>query len=102
MANQYVNKVKLGSETLIDLTGDDVTRGDVLQGVKFHLPSGEPTTGTGSGGTPTTQAKTATPTLQQQVISPDSGYDYLTQVTVNAIPVTRTDNSAGGVTVTIG
>lgn len=51
MANQYVNKVqKSTGETLIDLTGDNVTAADVLQGVIFHLPSGEPSVGTGSGG----------------------------------------------------
>lgn len=49
------------------------------------------------------QAKTATPTFSQQVITPTSPtYNYLTQVTIAAIPVTRADNAAGGVTVTIG
>ena len=46
MANEYRNKVIYGGQTLIDLTPDDVTRADVLSGKKFHLPSGEPTTGT--------------------------------------------------------
>jgi len=46
MANQYKNKIIYGGTTLIDLTVDDVTRSDVLSGKKFHLPSGEPTTGT--------------------------------------------------------
>lgn len=50
----------------------------------------------------TVQAKTATPSASQQVITPDSGYDYLSQVTVAAIPYTETANSAGGITVTIG
>ena len=44
--NQYKNKIIYGGQTLIDLTGDDVKRSDVLSGMKFHLPSGEPTTGT--------------------------------------------------------
>lgn len=39
------NKVIYGGEVLIDLTGDTVTRADVLSGVQFHLPSGEITTG---------------------------------------------------------
>lgn len=48
------------------------------------------------------QSKTATPTFSEQVISPDTGYTHLTQVTVSAIAVTYSDNSAGGKTVTIG
>lgn len=48
------------------------------------------------------QAKTATPKSTAQTISPDSGYNYLSQVTVAKIPYVETDNSAGGKTVTIG
>lgn len=47
-------------------------------------------------------AKTVTPSKDQQVVLPDEGYDYLSQVTVNAIPYVETENSAGGITVTIG
>ena len=47
MANEYINKVVLSSgETLIDLTGDDVTAASVLKGKIFHLPSGQSATGT--------------------------------------------------------
>lgn len=48
------------------------------------------------------QSKTATPATEQQVITPDEGYNYLSQVTVEAIPYTESENSAGGLTVTIG
>ena len=50
MPNQYVNKVMLGSETLLDLTGDTATAADVVAGKTFHLASGAPATGTGSAG----------------------------------------------------
>ena len=194
MSNQYKNKVIYGGNTLIDLTIDDVTRSDVLTGKKFHLPSGEPTTGTctydadtsdanattsdiltgKSGyvngakvngsmtnngsvtGTITTkaqqytvptgyhdgggkvsistteqnkiiagniksgvtilgvegtytgeaisaQSKTATPTFSQQTVLPDANYDYLSQVTVNAIPLTESATSGTtGYTITVG
>lgn len=195
MANQYINKVIYGGNTLIDLTTDTVTATDVLTGVKFHLPSGAAGTGTcaydvdSSGATATVaevlatktfakggqiltgtmpnrgavtgsistkaqeytiaqgyhdgsgkvsiasteqaklipenirdgvtilgiegtmsgsedvhaQTKTVTPAVTAQTVLPDSPtYNYLTQVTVNAIPYTETDNAAGGKTVTIG
>ena len=58
-------------------------------------------TGTYTGEGVTAQAKTATPYTTQQVILPDAGYDYLSQVTVNAITYTETPN-AYGTTVQIG
>lgn len=42
------------------------------------------------------QSKTVTPTTNQQVVTPDSGYDYLSQVTVEKIPYKEELNSAGG------
>ncbi len=50
------------------------------------------------------QAKTATPKTAAQTILPDStgGYNYLSQVTVEAIPYNESENPQGGLTVTIG
>lgn len=194
MANEYVNKVVYGSETLIDLTGDTAVASDVLGGKKFHLKSGAQATGTctydantqdatagaaeilatktayvagnkitgtmpnrgaqtgsissktqsvtiqqgyhdGSGSVSIASAeqakiiatnirqgvtilgvegsmsgtedmdiepaKTVTPSTVAQTILPSSGYDGMAQVNVEAIPVTRTDNAQGGVTVSI-
>lgn len=53
------------------------------------------------GSTVTAEAKEVTPTFAEQTVLPD-GADYLSQVTVKAIPVTYTENAAGGQTVTIG
>lgn len=47
------------------------------------------------------QSKTVTPTKNGLTVQPDQGYNYLTEVAVNAIPYTETPNAAGGVTVTI-
>lgn len=193
MANQYVNKVIYGGQTLIDLTGDTVTASDILTGKKAHDKSGAQITGTcsydadtsdanataaeilatktayvagskitgsmpnrgavtgtitnktqqytiqngyhdGSGkvsissteqakiiatnirqgvtilgveGTMSgsedvhAQTKTVTPATTAQTVTPDTGYNYLTQVTVNVIPYVETDNASGGITVTI-
>lgn len=59
-------------------------------------------TGTYSGEAITAQTKSATPSWSQQTIQPDTGYDYLSAVTVAAIPIAYSDNAAGGQTVTIG
>lgn len=52
--------------------------------------------------TPVLQEKIVTPSTSAQEITPDSGYDGLSKVTVNAISYTETENEAGGITVTIG
>lgn len=49
----------------------------------------------------TAQSKSVTPSRSEQVILPDASYDYLSQVTVAAIPYATSDNAAGGQTVTI-
>lgn len=59
-------------------------------------------TGSYSGESARVQSKSATPSFTQQTILPDSGYDYLSQVTVGVIPVTYADNAAGGQTCTVG
>ncbi len=58
--------------------------------------------GTYTGEAISAQSKSATPSFSQQTILPDSGYDYLSQVTIAAIPVVTTPNAAGGNTVTVG
>ena len=85
-------KVGISSTEQAKLVANNIKAGITILGVE----------GTYAGEAVTVQAKTATPSTSQQVITPDANYDYLSQVTVAAIPYTETDNSAGGVTVTIG
>ena len=58
-------------------------------------------TGTYTGEAISAQSKNATPTSSQQTITPDAGYDYLSQVVIAAIPYTETINAAGGYTASI-
>lgn len=58
--------------------------------------------GSYSGEGVTAQAKSVTPYLSAQTVLPDSGYDYLSQVSVGAIEISYADNPGGGKTVTIG
>lgn len=47
------------------------------------------------------QSLTVVPKINEQVVLPEEGFNYLTQVTIAAIPYSEADNSAGGITVTI-
>lgn len=47
------------------------------------------------------QAKSATPSTKAQTFLPDTGFNCLSQFTVEAIPYTETQNASGGMTVTI-
>ena len=86
-------KVSIVSTEARKLIPENIRQGVTILGVEGTMSGSEDVHA---------QTKTATPTTSQQVIVPDSGYNYLTQVTVNAIPYTETANAAGGLTATIG
>lgn len=87
-------KAQIDSTSATNLTATNIRNGVTILGVEGTL-SGEDTLTVG--------AASATPSSSQQVITAASlSYDYITQVTVAAIPYVESDNSAGGVTVTIG
>lgn len=63
---------------------------------------GSQTPASNNTGTAKMQKKTATPTQTTQVVTPDTGYDGLSSVTVSAIPYEESDGESGGTTVNIG
>lgn len=71
---------------------------EVKEGEQYTIQpgyySGGSVAGVAGGGNYNLQAKTVTPTKQQQAISPDAGYYGLSGVTVNAIPSNYNDTSA--------
>ena len=84
--------VSLDATESAKLIGGNIKSGVTILGVE----------GTFSGESVTAQTKSVTPTMSVQTVLPDEGFDYLSQVEVAAIPVTYSDNSAGGQTCTIG
>lgn len=86
-----------GSVAIDSTEQDKIVPGNIKSGVEILG-----VTGTYSGEAITAQSKSVTPTTSAQTVQPDSGYDYLSAVTVAAIPYTESDNAAGGKTVTIG
>lgn len=85
--NQYINKVIYGGQTLIDLTADDVTRASVLSGIKFHLPSGEATTGTCDYDANTSDANA----VAAEILATKTAY-------VNGVKLTGTMPNRGSIT----
>lgn len=86
-----------GTVAISDIERDKIIAANIKQGISILGIEG-----TYSGEGYMLQSKTVTPTAQEQTVLPDEGYDYLSSVTVLAIPYTETENAAGGITVTIG
>lgn len=86
-------KVSISSTEQAKIIATNIRQGVTILGVEGTMSGQEDVNA---------QSKTVTPSATAQTVTPDTGYNYLTQVTVNAIPYSESDNSAGGVTVTIG
>lgn len=86
-------KVSIASAEQAKLVAENIRQGVTILGVEGTMTGQEDVHA---------QSKNVTPTTTQQVITPDSpDYNYLSQVTVAAIPYVETANT-WGTTVTIG
>lgn len=86
-------KVKISEEEQAKLIPANIRENVTILGVVGTMSGTEDAT---------PQAKEVTPSNAVQTILPDVGYNYLSQVTIKAIPYSESDNAAGGVTIVIG
>lgn len=85
-------KVSISSTEQAKLIATNIRQGVTILGIEGTMSGQEDVNA---------QSRSVTPTTSQQVITPETGYNYLSQVTVAAIPYVESDNSAGGKTATI-
>ncbi len=106
MSNTVYNKVTVNNDTLIDLSQDTVADAiHIRSGYVGHLNDGTQVTGSYIGSSPNLQVKTnISPSASSQTIEPDSGYDGLSSIQVNAVTTTNlsAENIKSGVVVKIG
>lgn len=86
-------KVSISADEQAKLVPSNIREGITILGIEGTMSGSESVVA---------QARSVTPKFTQQVISPEDGYTHLSQVTVQPITVSYSDNSAGGKTVTIG
>ena len=87
-------KAVIDSTSATNLVATNIRNGVTILGVEGTLSAEDGLT---------VGAVSVTPTSSQQVVTAASeSLDYITQVTVSAIPYTETDNQPGGKTVVIG
>ena len=85
-------KVSISSTEQAKIIATNIRQGVTILGVEGTMSGQEDVNA---------QSRTVTPATTAQTVTPETGYNYLSQVTVNAIPVVYTDNSAGGQTCSI-
>ena len=86
-------KVDIDASEQSKLIPDNIRQGVTILGIEGTMSGTEDVVA---------QSRTVTPSTAVQTILPETGYNYLSQVVVSAIPYVETDNAAGGKTVTIG
>ena len=90
MANQYVNKVIIGSEVKLDLTQDDITPDKLAAGIKAHDKRGAPIVGSSTFDADTSDANA----VAAELLKDKTAY-------VNGVKVTGTMPNNGAKTLNI-
>lgn len=86
--------VEIDSAEKAKIIADNIRQGVTILGIEGTMTGTEDVKA---------QSKSVKPTFSEQQVIPDSPtYNYLSQVTVQAIPVSETLNEQGGYTLTVG
>ena len=86
--------VQIDTTEQAKIIGDNILEGITILGVKGTRKP--------ASGVKIEPSKTVTPYTTAQTVQPSSQYDVMSEVVVNAIAYSEVENSAGGLTVTIG
>jgi hypothetical protein len=85
-------KVKIDTSEQAKIIATNIRQGVTILGVEGSMTGTEDVVA---------EAKNATPSTTAQTLLPGTGYNYISQVNLAAIPYTETANAAGGLTATI-
>ena len=102
MANQYVNKVIIGSEVKLDLTQDDITPDKLAAGIKAHDKSGAPIVGSSTFDADTSDANAVAAELLKDKTAYVNGVKVTGTMPNNGAKTLNIVNKSTPVTITTG
>ena len=102
MANQYVNKIIVGSEVKLDLTQDDITADKLASGIKAHDKSGAPIVGTNTYDADTSDATAVAAEILKDKTAYVNGVKLVGTMPNNGAKTLNITNKSTPVTIPMG
>ena len=102
MANQYVNKVIVGSDVKLDLTQDDITADKLASGIKAHDKSGAPIVGTNTYDADTSDATAVAAEILKDKTAYVNGVKLVGTMPNNGAKTLNITNKSTPVTIPMG
>ena len=102
MANQYVNKIIVGSDVKLDLTQDDITADKLASGIKAHDKSGAPIVGTNTYDADTSDATAVAAEILKDKTAYVNGVKLVGTMPNNGAKTLNITNKSTPVTIPMG